>query len=88
MPTSYLKEDTARQIVQRTMSIIDYSVNVMNEYGVIIASGDPRRLHQRHEGAVLALTENRMVMIDEAVAGRLKGVKPELTCRLFFVSEW
>ncbi len=52
MPTSYLKEDTARQIVQRTMSIIDYSVNVMNEYGVIIASGDPRRLHQRHEGAV------------------------------------
>lgn len=84
MPTSYLKEDTARQIVQRAMSIIDYSVNVMNEHGVIIASGDPRRLHQRHEGAVLALTENRMVMIDEAVAGRLKGVKPGINLPIIF----
>lgn len=88
MPTSYLKEDTARQIVQRAMSIIDYSVNVMNEHGVIIASGDPRRLHQRHEGAVLALTENRMVMIDEAVAGRLKGVKPGINLPIIFVSGW
>lgn len=47
MMTSCFREDTARQIVQRTMNIIDHSVNVMSEQGVIIASGDPRRLHQR-----------------------------------------
>lgn len=84
MPNSYLKEDTARQIVSRAMSIIDYSVNVMNEHGVIIASGDPSRLHQRHEGAVLALTENRMVIIDDAVASRLKGVKPGINLPIIF----
>lgn len=84
MMTSCLKEDTARQIVQRTMNIIDHSVNVMSEQGVIIASGDPRRLHQRHEGAVLALTENRTVIIDEASARRLKGVKPGINLPIVF----
>ncbi|EBK7931998.1 hypothetical protein DT813_04765 [Salmonella enterica] len=34
----YLKGYTARQIVQRAMKIIPYSVNVMDEHGVIIAS--------------------------------------------------
>ncbi|EEZ3583883.1 XRE family transcriptional regulator, partial [Escherichia coli] len=31
----YLQDSTARQIVQRTMGIIPYSVNVMNEHGMI-----------------------------------------------------
>lgn len=84
MPTNKLEEDTARQIVSRAMSIINYSVNVMNEHGEIIASGDPSRLHQRHEGAVLALTENRMVIIDEAFAARLKGVKPGINLPIVF----
>lgn len=84
MPTNKLEEDTARQIVSRAMSIINYSVNVMNEQGEIIASGDPSRLHQRHEGAVLALTENRMVIIDEAFAARLKGVKPGINLPIMF----
>ncbi len=52
---------TARQIVQRAMSIISHSVNLIDSNGVIIASSNPSRLFQRHEGAVLALTENRVV---------------------------
>ncbi|RPH20819.1 XRE family transcriptional regulator [Buttiauxella warmboldiae] len=84
MLTNILREETARQIVQRTMSIIDYSVNVMSEQGVIIASGDPSRLYQRHEGAVLALTENRMVVIDGAAAGKLQGVKPGINLPIIF----
>ena len=48
---------------------------------MIIASGDPQRVNQRHEGAVLALTENRIVEIDEATAATLKGVKRVLICR-------
>ncbi|SQI42832.1 Sugar diacid regulator [Leminorella richardii] len=82
--TNYLKDSTARQIVQRTMSIIPYSVNVMDEFGMIIASGEPSRLHQRHEGAVLALTENRVVEIDLATANRLKGVRPGINLPINF----
>lgn len=74
--TNFLEEATARQIVQRAMSIIHHSVNVMDNHGVIIASGNAARLYQRHEGAVLALTENRVVEIDAATALNLKGVQP------------
>ncbi len=82
--TYYLQDSTARQIVQRTMGIIPYSVNVMNEHGMIIASGEASRLHQRHEGAVLALTENRVVEIDSATADKLKGVKPGINLPINF----
>ncbi|MYO23032.1 XRE family transcriptional regulator, partial [Salmonella enterica subsp. enterica serovar 4,12:i:-] len=62
--TPLLDESTARLIVRRAMSIIDYPVNVMDSHGVIIASGDPQRLMERHEGALLALAESRVVEID------------------------
>lgn len=72
---SYLNEAIARQIVKRSMDIIHHSVNVMDHTGMIIASGDPSRRYQRHEGAILALTENRTIEIDSAMADKLKGVK-------------
>ncbi|MEG0279187.1 MAG: sugar diacid recognition domain-containing protein [Morganella sp. (in: enterobacteria)] len=84
MTPARLDQRTARLIVQRTMQILSYSVNVMNAQGVIIASGDPQRVNQRHEGAVLALTENRIVEIDEATAATLKGVKPGINLPVIF----
>ncbi|WP_028023062.1 sugar diacid recognition domain-containing protein [Enterovibrio calviensis] len=74
----------ARQIVERTMKIIGHSVNVMDERGLIIGSGDPSRLHQRHEGALLTLAENRIVEIDEATSNSLKGVKPGINLPVMF----
>jgi carbohydrate diacid regulator len=86
-PTHLLAESTARQIVQRAMSIISHSVNVMDSNGVIIASGNPARLFQRHEGAVLALTENRVVEIDAVTAAHLKGVRPGINLPFSFHSQ-
>ncbi|MDG2915958.1 sugar diacid recognition domain-containing protein [Bisgaard Taxon 10/6] len=60
-----LNKTIAQNIVQRTMKIIDSSVNVMDEQGIIIASGDPRRLNQKHIGAMISIRENRTVIIDE-----------------------
>lgn len=85
--THLLAESTARQIVQRAMSIINHSVNVMDNNGVIIASGNPSRLFQRHEGAVLALTENRVVEIDAVTAAHLKGVQPGINLPFSFHSQ-
>lgn len=82
--TTLLAEATARQIVQRAMGIISHSVNVMDSNGVIIASGNPQRLFQRHEGAVLALAENRVVEIDRATAEHLKGVRPGINLPFSF----
>lgn len=63
-----LNKSTAQQIVQRAMQIIPYSINVMDENGIIIASGDPKRLNQHHTGAVLALRRDQAVEIDENLA--------------------
>lgn len=63
-----LHKQTAEQIVKRAMQIIPHSVNVMDETGMIIASGDPKRLNQHHTGAVLALRRNQAVEIDENLA--------------------
>ncbi|KAB7714409.1 XRE family transcriptional regulator [Plesiomonas shigelloides] len=74
----------ARQIVERTMNIIHYSVNVMDQHGRIIGSGDPSRLQQRHEGAILVLNNNRVVEIDEAMSRSLEGVKPGINLPIVF----
>ncbi|MDO4697282.1 MAG: sugar diacid recognition domain-containing protein [Pasteurellaceae bacterium] len=63
-----LNKSLAQQIVKRTMQIIPNSVNVMDENGVIIASGDPSRLNQRHTGAVVALRHHQITEIDEQLA--------------------
>ncbi len=63
-----LNSTIANMIVKRTMQIIPNSVNVMDENGIIIASGDPKRLNQKHTGAVLTLRKNQIVEIDEALA--------------------
>lgn len=67
-PNMKLSKTTAQQIVRRTMQIIPHSVNVMDENGIIIASGDPKRLNQHHTGAVLVLRRNQAVEIDENLA--------------------
>ncbi|OOF71347.1 sugar diacid recognition domain-containing protein [Rodentibacter caecimuris] len=63
-----LNKQIAQQIVKRTMGIIHHSINVMDENGMIIASGDPNRLNQKHTGAVIALRQNRIVEIDDELA--------------------
>ncbi|MGF1695363.1 helix-turn-helix domain-containing protein [Vibrio lamellibrachiae] len=65
----------ARQIVERASKIIQYPVNVMDENGQIIGSSDPARLHRTHEGALLAIHDNRTVEINKTVASTLIGVK-------------
>ncbi|MDG6881393.1 Sugar diacid regulator [Phocoenobacter uteri] len=58
----------AQDIVKRTMKIINYSVNVMNENGIIIASGNPSRIGEHHIGAVLALRNSSVIEIDRELA--------------------
>ncbi|WP_306462766.1 sugar diacid recognition domain-containing protein, partial [Klebsiella pneumoniae] len=38
-----LDSQLAQQIVDRTMAIIGYNINVMNQAGVIIGSGEKNR---------------------------------------------
>ncbi|PJG85666.1 CdaR family transcriptional regulator [Conservatibacter flavescens] len=63
-----LNQQTATAIVKRAMRIIPYSVNVMDENAMIIASGDASRIGERHTGAVIVLRRQEALEIDEELA--------------------
>ncbi|CAM3708437.1 MULTISPECIES: CdaR family transcriptional regulator [Rahnella] len=82
MSAYHLDAKLAQQIVARTMQIIDSNVNVMDGRGRIIGSGDDQRLGELHEGALLSISQERIVDIDEGVARHLHGVRPGINLPL------
>ena len=82
MATYHLDARLAQEIVARTMKIIDSNVNVMDARGRIVGSGDRERIGEMHEGALLALSQARVVDIDDAVAKHLHGVRPGINLPL------
>lgn len=70
-----LDHQLAQQIVDRTMAIIDNNINVMNQAGIIIASGDKQRIGELHDGALLALKRKDTVEVTRQSSDALKGVK-------------
>ncbi|WP_316675304.1 sugar diacid recognition domain-containing protein [uncultured Tolumonas sp.] len=85
--STFLDSHLARMIVEKTMSVIDFNVNIMDEFGIIIWSGDLERIGQRHEGALLVLSQQRIVNIDENSLKTLKGVKPGVNIPLWVGNE-
>ncbi|WP_070971748.1 sugar diacid recognition domain-containing protein [Vibrio sonorensis] len=77
-----LDHQLAQQIVDRTMSIIGYNINVMNHAGIIIGSGESQRLGQVHDGAILALKHGDSIELTEESCRSLKGVKPGINMLL------
>jgi carbohydrate diacid regulator len=71
----FLDARLAQEIVSQTMSIIDCNVNIMDSNGYIIASGDPERIGELHEAALLALSHGRSVDVNDELAKHLQGVK-------------
>jgi carbohydrate diacid regulator len=71
-----LDRSLAQSIVERSMKIIDCNVNVMDAQGVIIASGDLTRVGESHQGALLALSKQGSIEIDDDLAQQLDGVRP------------
>ena len=82
MSVYLLDEKLAQKIVQRTMDIIDCNINIMDAKGKIIASGDLNRIGEVHDGALLALSQGRIVDINEAVIHSLHGVRPGINLPL------
>lgn len=82
-----ITERLAQQIVDRTMEIIGKNINVMNEQGIIIGSGDKDRLGTQHDGAVQVIKRQRGVTITEEEAGEMKGAKPGINLPILFQNQ-
>lgn len=79
---SLLDASLAQSIVDRAMQILHSNVNVMDERGLIIASGERARIGARHDGALLVLAQGRAVEIDDALASRLHDARPGINLPL------
>jgi len=66
----------AQDIVDKTMSILGKNINIMDENGVIIGSGDKSRLNQFHEGAAQVIKEGKKLEIYSKDINHLVGAKP------------
>lgn len=77
-----LDSHLAQQIVDRTMDIIGNNINVMNQSGIIIGSGDKNRLSKIHDGALLVLKRGETIEVTEQSSKSLKGVKPGINLLL------
>ncbi|KFZ38089.1 CdaR family transcriptional regulator [Shewanella mangrovi] len=80
----FLDAAIAQKIVDRTMRIIQHNINVMNSQGIILGSGDKSRINTVHEGALLAISQNRAVTIDSGSLQSLQGVKPGVNLPLHY----
>ncbi|UZH06063.1 CdaR family transcriptional regulator [Heyndrickxia coagulans] len=61
--SKWLTRELAQKIVEKMMQDIPYSINIMNEKGIIIGSGNKNRVGTLHRGAVQALESGKMVEI-------------------------
>ncbi|PAD23100.1 CdaR family transcriptional regulator [Terribacillus saccharophilus] len=80
----FLTDELAQEIVKRTMKILNSNINVMNNEGVIIGSGDSERINQFHAGALLVLEKGESVEIDHTSVLGMEGSRPGINLPIRF----
>jgi carbohydrate diacid regulator len=71
----------AQEITNKVMKVIPYNVNIMDETGLIIGSGDKDRLNTYHQGAIEAITKDRVISVYDTVGGVKPGVNIPINFR-------
>ncbi|AYO31086.1 transcriptional regulator CdaR [Biomaibacter acetigenes] len=73
----------AQSIVDRTMKILGYNINIMNSIGIIVGSGDKKRINTFHQGAAEVIKTGRPLEITSDQARKLEGVKPGVNLPIY-----
>ena len=74
MYQNYLNTENAQKIADGIMKIIPCNVNIMDTNGVILASGDKRKLGTMHQGALTALKRKESYVVYETTSTEQKGI--------------
>ena len=75
-----LNSNQAKTIVSQVMKVIPYNINIMDDQGIIIGSGDKKRLDQIHIGAIKALQDRRSI----EVFIETENIRPGINIPIFF----
>lgn len=76
-----LSKAIAPKIVLEMMNVIPYNINVVDENGIIIGSGDNERIGNIHEGAKKAIDSKHIIEVyedNEKMKPEVNGVKRKL----------
>lgn len=71
-------------IVYEISSLIKEDVIFTNEEGIIVASTDPSRIDQFHEGALIAVQQRKLMHMTEELTRKLKGVRKGVVIPIIF----
>ncbi|MDQ0160977.1 CdaR family transcriptional regulator [Aeribacillus alveayuensis] len=77
----------AEPILAKLSEFLDYNINVMNDQGVIVASSDPSRIDQIHEGAIHVISNKKPLVISPDDLDRFAGSKPGVNLPIEFLGE-
>ncbi len=79
-----ITQQYAQNIVNMTMKVLHYNINIMNHMGIIVGSGDPNRINSFHQGAAEVIETGKALEIKADQAGQLTGAKPGLNLPIYF----
>lgn len=69
-----LSKHLAQKIVDQIMADVDYNINIMDETGMIMASGDEKRIGMIHQGAKKVMISKERNFIYEDTLTEKKGI--------------
>lgn len=73
----------ARSILDKTSQILKYNVNIMDHMGVIVGSGDPKRVNSFHQGAAEVIKTGKALEITVPEAEKMEGAKPGVNLPIY-----
>lgn len=79
-----LTREIAQTIVLETSLRLNRNINIMNEKGIILASGDPSRIDDIHEGALEVLKSGETLIIPYNDKGVWRGAHPGINLPIVF----
>ena len=84
-----IDEKIARKLLKEIMDNINYEVNIniMNEYGEIIASGDEKRIGKIHLGALDVIRNAKSMEYFDYIDNDTESSKPGVNIPLFINNE-
>ncbi|MGD7054042.1 CdaR family transcriptional regulator [Sutcliffiella horikoshii] len=78
-----LRTSLAKKIIREVKNFIEEDLIIVDTSGIIVASTDPDRLGNFHEGAYLAASEKQIRIISKQDETTLSGVQAGITLPLF-----
>ncbi|MEH7224126.1 sugar diacid recognition domain-containing protein [Bacillus sp. JJ1566] len=82
-----ITREIAEMLVKETSKVMNLNINIMDEEGVIIATGDPSRLNSIHEGALEVVKTGQLLEITSDNQRQLRGTQQGINLPIHFHDE-